>query len=71
MKKSILNVGKALNKIEQKAINGGEGPGEGNNNDGPNSRGCYEQPVANVNCVSPWVYFPGCGYQCMIAPLEP
>ncbi|WP_299674810.1 hypothetical protein [uncultured Tenacibaculum sp.] len=26
MKKSILNLGKALNKVEQKTINGGFGP---------------------------------------------
>lgn len=67
MKKSILNLGKALNKSEQKTIKGGEAPGEGNN-EGPNSRGCYEQPVADVDCISPWVYFPGCGYQCKIRP---
>ncbi len=29
MKKSILNIGKALDKIEQKEINGGRRPGSG------------------------------------------
>ncbi|MBA6156385.1 hypothetical protein H3Z83_07645 [Tenacibaculum sp. S7007] len=71
MKKSILNLGKALNKLEQKIINGGRERGEGENNDGPNSKGCYEQPVANVNCISPWVYVAGCGYTCMTAPMNP
>ncbi|KAB1154005.1 hypothetical protein F7018_16095 [Tenacibaculum aiptasiae] len=70
MKKSILNLGKTLNKVEQKSINGGEGPGEGNN-DGPNRRGCYEQPVTDVNCISPWIYAPGCGWVCMVAPEGP
>lgn len=68
MKKSILNFGKALNKAEQKTINGGNEEG---NNDGPNGRGCYEGPVTNVNCISPWVYAPGCGWVCMIAPEAP
>ena len=67
MKKQILTLGKTLNSKSQKLIRGGEGE----MNDGPNSRGCYEQPVTDVNCISPWIYVFGCGYTCMIAPMEP
>jgi len=67
MKKQILNLGKALNKAEQKSINGGEGGPR----DTPNSRGCYEQPVSNVDCVGPWFYAFNCGYICMLAPVGP
>ncbi|WP_408024913.1 hypothetical protein [Tenacibaculum sediminilitoris] len=63
MKKQIFTFGKALNRAEQKEVKGG--------NDQSNSRGCYEQPVSNVNCISPWEYIPGCGYTCMVAPTEP
>ncbi|WGH76873.1 hypothetical protein P8625_06945 [Tenacibaculum tangerinum] len=63
MKNQIFNLGKILSKPEQKKVNGG--------NDEPNSRGCYEQPVADVECISPWVYVSGCGFTCMIAPTWP
>ncbi|WP_428742082.1 hypothetical protein [Tenacibaculum sp.] len=69
MKNSILSLGKILNKLEQKKIKGNGD--ETSTNDLPNSRGCYEQPVSNVDCVSPWEYIPGCGYTCMIAPTGP
>ncbi len=59
MKKSILDLGKPLGKKEQKSINGGF--------DSP----CYDSPVSNVNCVSPWIYAPGCGWICLIEPITP
>ena len=37
MKKSILNIGKALNRVEQQQINGGEGPGDASGDCGESS----------------------------------
>ncbi|MCF2875515.1 MULTISPECIES: hypothetical protein [unclassified Tenacibaculum] len=68
MKKSILNLGKALNKVEQKSINGGT---EGEEDNGPNGQGCYKYRTTAVNCISPWIYAPGCGWVCMVAPEGP
>ncbi len=47
MKKSILNLGKALNKIEQKTINGG-----GNE---------CSSPSAKFLCMTQGICEPGCG----------
>ena len=58
MKKQILNLGKRLKKEEQQAINGG-------------IRGCYSEPRTDVPCISDWVYFQGCGWTCMISPVDP
>jgi len=44
----------ALEKSKQTSIQGGVRPP------------CQEAPSADVNCTSPWVYFPGCGWICMI-----
>lgn len=56
MKKSILNLGKAINKTEQKAINGGFGPtvcsGDFiNHNTGDCGCYCYYDIVSNL-CMS-------------------
>ena len=59
MKKQILNLGKTLKKEEQQAINGG------------NKRGCYDEPRTDIPCISNWVYFQGCGWSCMTAPVGP
>ena len=69
MKKSILNLGKALNKAEQKTVKGGNE--EGNNGNEPNRQGCYKYRTTAVNCISPWIYAPGCGWVCMVAPEAP
>ena len=61
MKKPILNIGKSLDKAEQKQINGGNFL----------RPGCYEYPTTDVDCISPWVYFPGCGFACKTAPVGP
>lgn len=53
MLKNILNFEGVitLKKSKQASIQGGRPP-------------CYDAPTADVNCASPWVYFPGCGWMC-------
>ena len=41
-----------LEKSKQALIQGGRPP-------------CYDAPTTDVNCISPWVYFTGCGWICM------
>lgn len=45
-----------LKKNEQSSIHGGFRPP------------CYDAPTTDVNCISPWVYFTGCGWMCKTAP---
>ena len=59
MKKSILNIGKTLNKAEQKNVNGGGSRG-----------GCYTEADAKINCISPWTVIHGC-YVCKIDHIHP
>jgi len=60
MLKSIKNLEGviALKKSKQATIQGGRPP-------------CSDEPTTDVNCVSPWIYFPGCGWMCMTLPTGP
>lgn len=60
MKKSILNIGTPLNNKTLKEVTGGF----------INKGGCYLEPQADVNCVSPWIYAHGC-WTCLLAPENP
>ncbi|WP_430409646.1 hypothetical protein [Kordia sp.] len=56
MLKNIKNVKGIipLEKSKQATIQGGARPP------------CYDAPQSDVNCISPWVYFPSCGWICKI-----
>ena len=56
MKKQILDLGKILNKVEQKQINGGLRSCE-SHNDCPTSTGCCA--IHNL-CMAPWMYYDIC-----------
>ena len=43
----------SIEKSKQASIQGGRPP-------------CYDSPTSDVACISPWVYFPGCGWMCKI-----
>ncbi|WP_417784627.1 hypothetical protein [Tenacibaculum sp.] len=76
MKKSILNLGRTLNKIEQKLINGGGAvgfcDGEGNCPSGQYCEGIYcyvndggnDGPGNGSNCTGPWEFCPNGGISC-------
>ena len=75
MKKTILNLGKSLNKIEQKLVNGGGAvgfcDGQGNCPLGQYCEGIYcyiddggsNDPGGN-NCTGPWEFCPNGGVSC-------
>lgn len=56
---TLKKLGLPLSKSVQKSIHGGGGVPP---------RGCYPEPVADVDCVLPWQYVPSCGYVCLSRP---
>ncbi|MEE4000935.1 hypothetical protein V1T75_11370 [Tenacibaculum sp. FZY0031] len=75
MKKTILNLGKPLNKTAQKLINGGGAVGfcggEGSCPAGQYCQGiyCYTEDgngsdPGNNNCTGPWQFCPNGGISC-------
>lgn len=68
MKKSILNIGKALSKVEQKTVNGGDPNPPGNCNSFPTFPNLSPSGHTNTTCSStadcPPNPIPGAPYMC-------